>query len=99
MLPGAFSKPVIMPILLGHAPSWTMQAADGLLPSLLGYVIYDAATGLVFFWFESHHAKWLLLDKRVAAREAYLRRPPGTPAPALWLVVLGLGLVLPIALG
>jgi hypothetical protein len=89
----------LMPILLGHAPSWTMQAADGFLPSLLGYVIYGAATGLVFFWFESHHAKWLLLDTRVAAREASLRRPLGTPAPALWLVVLGLGLVLPIVLG
>ena len=89
----------LMPILLGHAPPWTMQAADGLLPSLLGYVIYGAATGLAFFCFENHHAKWLLLDKRYALREAHLRRPPGTPAPALWLVVLGLGLVLPLVLG
>jgi hypothetical protein len=89
----------LMPVLLGHAPAWSMQAADLLLPSLLGYVIYGAATGLVFFWFESHHARWLLLDKRYASREAYRRRPPGTPAPALWLVVLGLGIVLPLILG
>lgn len=89
----------LMPILLGHAATWTMQAADLLLPSLLGHVIYGAATGLVFFWLESHHAAWLLLDKRVAAHEAHLRRPPGTPAPALWLVVLGMGVVLPIVLG
>ena len=89
----------LMPILLGHAPTWTMQAADVLLPSLLGHVIYGAATGLVFFWLESQHAAWLLLDKRYASQEARLRRPLGTPAPALWLVVLGLGVVLPMVLG
>ena len=89
----------LMPILLGHAPTWTMQAADILLPSLLGHVIYGAATGLVFFWFESQHAAGLLLDKRIAVHEERLRRPLGTPAPALWLVVLGLGVVLPIILG
>jgi hypothetical protein len=89
----------LMPILSGYAVTWTMQAADMLLPSLLGHVIYGAATGLVFFWLESHHAAGLLLDKRIAAHEARLRRPPGTPAPALWLAVLGLGVVLPIVLG
>jgi len=89
----------LMPILLGHAPTWTTQAADILLPSLLGHLIYGAATGLVFFWFESQHAAWLLLDKRLAVQEARQRRPPGTPAPALSLVVLGLGVVLPIVLG
>src|SRR6266849_5877769 len=89
----------LMPLLLGHAPTWTMQAADILLPSLLGHLIYGAATGLVFFWFESQHAQWLLLDKRITVHEERLRRPPGTPAPALWLVVLGLGVVLPIVLG
>jgi uncharacterized membrane protein YagU involved in acid resistance len=89
----------LMPILLGHAATWTMQAADILLPSLLGHVIYGAATGLVFFWLERQHAAWLLLDQRSAAYKERLRRPPGTPAPALWLVVLGLGVVLPIILG
>lgn len=89
----------LMPVLLGHPVIWTTQAADVLLPSLLGHVIYGAATGLVFFWFESRHAQWLLLDKRYASQEARLRRPPGTSAAALWLVVLGLGIVLPIVLG
>jgi hypothetical protein len=89
----------LMPILLGHSVTWTMQASDLLLPSLLGHLIYGAATGLVFYWFESHHTAWLPLDKRAAAHKERLRRPPGTPAPALWLVVLGLGLVLPIVLG
>ena len=88
----------LFPILLGGSFTWTLGAAGEQLPSLVGHLVYGFATALVFLTLEHRHQRWLMLDGRIAAREARRLRPAGTAASAVWLVVVGLGVAVPILL-
>jgi uncharacterized membrane protein YagU involved in acid resistance len=86
----------LVPILQGLSFSWTPEAAADALPLLVGHLIYGAVTAMVFLAFERRHRDRLLIDPRFAAREAHVRRPVGTPAPAVWFFASGLGVLLQI---
>ena len=83
-----------MPVLLGTALTWTPAAAVKALPSLIGHLLYGSATACAFFAFERRCSRWIMLDPRLAARELRRLRPAGTPTPALWVFVLGMGVLL-----
>ncbi len=85
----------LFPILLGGSFAWTIATARAELPSLLGHLVYGAATAVAFLILERRHVAWIESDPRVAARERKKRRPLGTAAPACSLFFVGISVVIP----
>jgi hypothetical protein len=89
----------LFPHLIGEPYSWSIEEAGASLPSLIGHLIFGATTAFVFLFLERRHGDEAAVDPRFAARAARTRTPDGNPAPALCVLALGLGVLLPILLG
>lgn len=97
----------LFPILLRQPVDWSLQAVVALYPSLVGHLLYGAVLGL-FFQFLARRYDTELSSRAQrgtqGTRFAYpasrrpQRRCAGTPASALWAVILALGVMLPLLL-
>src|ERR1700735_2097852 len=88
-----------LPLMLTGVCDWSTDAASALLPSLVGHLIYGAATALTFLLLERRYTRWLVLAPKFAHRALRRIRQVGTPEPLLWFFALVLGVLLPVLLG
>ncbi|MBI1744843.1 hypothetical protein HYR54_17510 [Candidatus Acetothermia bacterium] len=90
----------LMPILLGTTPVWTVQVAASLLPGLIGHLAYGAVLGIVFYLMEARYNPWWIPHEHVDALRVERRKEQVlTSAPALWVFVVAIALIVPIVLG
>ena len=88
----------LLPLLSTGVIDWRPSAALSLLPSVAGHLIYGAVTAFIFLAIERQFSR----QRKSAAgiRKAETDGPnPFSPTPALWMFVLGLGILLPVLLG
>ena len=88
----------LFPTFLGGSLAWDASTIQVALPSLIGHLLYGAATGSVFYLLERRQQAWARLDPHIAERERRRQRHVGTPAPAVWIFTLGMGVVVLILL-
>jgi hypothetical protein len=88
----------LLPLILTGEIDWRITAASALLPSLLGHLIYGACTASLFYILERAYTRKQMLDSRMSASKLRRLRPAGTPAPALWLFAMGMGVMIPLLL-
>ncbi len=89
----------LFPILLGRPFVWTTAAAHAQLPSLVGHIAYGVALAIAFRALERRARIERDVDERLRRRRERRLRPPGTPAPATWLFIVGMTAIVTIVAG
>jgi len=85
-----------LPIALANSVDWRPKAATMLLPSLIGHLLYGAVSASIFLAFEKRLANQLSVT--TSHQTDHEKAPTISPAPALCLFALGLGILLPMLL-
>ena len=89
----------LMPISLGGTPQWSAAAVEATFPNLIGHLAYGAGLGVIFYILEARYSPWWVPRRRAeVAREAHYKEQVLTSAPALWALLIAVGLTLPVLL-
>ena len=89
----------LMPIFLGGTPQWSPAAVAATFPNLIDHLAYGAGLGVVFYLLEARYSPWWVPQRRAeVARMAHYREQVLTSAPALWALLMAVGLTLPVLL-
>jgi len=90
----------LMPVFLGLAPQWDAAAVAGAFPALIGHLGYGACLGLIFYLLEARDRPWWLSrSESEAARIAQRQDQILSSAPAIWVLIAMIALLLPVLLG
>jgi uncharacterized membrane protein YagU involved in acid resistance len=90
----------LMPVILGSIPQWTATDAALAFPALVGHLGYGAGLGLMFYLLEARDRPWWLSRSETEAERIAMRKDQIlTSAPAIWVLVVLIALILPILLG
>ncbi len=87
----------LYPILVGLPVNWSGDFAASMYPFLIGHLIYGASLGLLFQYLSWRNDTGLRLQNQRDTQTS-LAAKPITAAPALWMVTLILGVMLPLLL-
>ena len=85
----------LLPLLSTGEIDWRTSAIASLLPSVAGHLVYGAVTAFVFLALERQFSR---RRRGVAGTLKPQTSNSFSPAPALWVFVLGLGILLPVLL-
>lgn len=84
----------LMPILSGADIQWGLASALSAYPLLIGHLAYGGTTALIYQWMVRRYDPGLHTD--VHRDRAHAWHPLRAPDPALWILVLVMGVLLPI---
>jgi uncharacterized membrane protein YagU involved in acid resistance len=90
----------LMPVFLGSVPQWTVGAVASAFPNLIGHLAYGAGLGVIFYLLEARFSPWWIPRRQAQAmRVARQKEQVLTSAPAMWTLLVAIGLTLPVLLG
>jgi uncharacterized membrane protein YagU involved in acid resistance len=87
----------LFPLLLGADPRWSAGAMAAAFPSLIGHLAYGAALGAVYTRLEARANPWWTTRSQAEAERVAARREQALgSAPALWVIVVLIALIIPL---